>query len=769
MTIFFLILFLLIGAPAAAQGSVCEDLEISLEKIGLHFQERDYTAAAEELSTARSLAAQLEASVEIESARLLLEQGRLAEVDDRLAELTRSLPADLPPLVKADLLYVEGSLAYELGQYKKAQNRYEQVLELEKSAESSENLAYTIQLVATAKAGALVGIGDREEKIRVFQAARQELLEIDRLESLLEIDLTLARLRGPEAGRVEVEAMLDRLGEEGYLAIARGFLAWSHAVNGRATLAEEHLEKAIGLAEALEANGEFSVTRHLIADRQLVRWLTRPRDEAIADSMASLEQLDEFWWQGDEGLRTDLLAVWADAYQRLAGQLLRAYSEEGDAELLDLGFQTMERYRARVLASSLRRSGIDQDVLRSFVTKSSAETMAALAEDEAILMFQLALDLDIFGRFAGGSWLMVMTRRGIKVYPLPKDKVVVEAAVGTYVDDVEARRNETTGAANLYKMLLASAVAELPVETRKLILVPDGALHQLPFSSLRASADAETLADRFDLSVVPSVNIWQRWRSTPRPATGSASVIFANSRPEGISATRSLGSQTGLPYAEVEGRRVKRLLGSGSRLLLREEASEAALKSLGTDGFKVLHFATHAVVDAARPERSAIFLAPGDGEDGKLLPAEIAALNLDGAVVVLSACSSARGKYLRGEGVLGLARAFFQAGAQAVLGSLWDLDDQEAKILIEAFYVHLTEGLSSQEALKLAQAELRDAGAPAAAWAGVVVLGDGTLRPVTKRVDWRMLGAISLMLLAFLVLFAFWTKERTAASAPRAG
>jgi hypothetical protein len=101
------------------------------------------------------------------------------------------------------------------------------------------------------------------------------------------------------------------------------------------------------------------------------------------------------------------------------------------------------------------------------------------------------------------------------------------------------------------------------------------------------------------------------------------------------------------------------------------------------------------VSDESHPERSAILLASGDGrEDGLLQAREIEALDLDGRMVVLSACQTAAGAVQSGEGVLSLARAFFEAGAHAVVGSRWPLRDADAAMLFDAFYRHLGEGAS---------------------------------------------------------------------------
>jgi MYXO-CTERM domain-containing protein len=136
------------------------------------------------------------------------------------------------------------------------------------------------------------------------------------------------------------------------------------------------------------------------------------------------------------------------------------------------------------------------------------------------------------------------------------------------------------------------------------------------------------------------------------------------------------------------------------------------------------------LIDEDHPDRSAILMAPGGpGEDGLLQIREIVSLDLRDRIVCLSACRSAGGAIVDGEGPLGLARAFFQAGARVVVGSLWPLRDDEARSLVGAFYRRLAEGRSVAESLALARRDRLLAGAPAAEWAALVVLGDGDAVP----------------------------------------
>ena len=195
-------------------------------------------------------------------------------------------------------------------------------------------------------------------------------------------------------------------------------------------------------------------------------------------------------------------------------------------------------------------------------------------------------------------------------------------------------------------------------------------------------------------------------------------------------ATLERGLRLGrLPHARRESRAIGRHLGSVDALV-GSRASEKALKDRDLRHYDILHFAVHAIADEARPERSAVLLAPGAAnEDGLLQSREIEGLDLEGRIVVLSACQTAAGAIVSGEGVLSLARAFFGAGAAAVIGTRWPIRDADAASLFDAFYQSLGDGASLSEALKTAKAAAIAANRPAAAWASLVLLGNGDFRP----------------------------------------
>ena len=198
-------------------------------------------------------------------------------------------------------------------------------------------------------------------------------------------------------------------------------------------------------------------------------------------------------------------------------------------------------------------------------------------------------------------------------------------------------------------------------------------------------------------------------------------------------------------------------------------ANERAVKTTTLSAFSIVHFAAHARADSAFPERSAVFLAPGDDhEDGWLQPDEIAALDLRGRLIVLSACESADGSLVSGEGPLSLARAFFAGGASAVIATRWPLEDDDAAFVMERWYRALRTGNSAATALRQARREAREAGRPPEAWAGVLLLGDGQVSPLVPQrspglrvvLEGRLAAVIIAMMMTATVGVAVWLRHR---------
>src|SRR6185436_18773274 len=114
----------------------------------------------------------------------------------------------------------------------------------------------------------------------------------------------------------------------------------------------------------------------------------------------------------------------------------------------------------------------------------------------------------------------------------------------------------------------------------------------------------------------------------------------------------------------------------------------------------VLHFATHALIDDQGQARTALALTPTHRDGGSLTTSEIASLQLNGALVVLSACESLGGQILAGEGLRGLSEPFLEAGARAVVVTQWSIGDKSVLPFVDRFYANMSAGASVGEALR---------------------------------------------------------------------
>jgi CHAT domain-containing protein len=186
----------------------------------------------------------------------------------------------------------------------------------------------------------------------------------------------------------------------------------------------------------------------------------------------------------------------------------------------------------------------------------------------------------------------------------------------------------------------------------------------------------------------------------------------------------------------------------GVRTYVGAEATESVLKDPTTGAAAVVHVASHAIVDPNSPLNTYIVLAAGGGEDGRLTAAEVEGLTLRNDLVVLSACATAAGSVLAGEGVEGLTAPLLSAGARSVVASRWDVEDEATARLMADFYEAMTSGLGVADALNAAKRQAMDRGEPPAVWAAFSVFGDPLASPSLRvrppsRIVWLlMLGGL---------------------------
>ena len=606
---------------------------------------------------------------------------------------------------------------------------------------------------------------DEEQAFRYVDEARALASARGNLNDVARAEIVRSRLRwtvGPreealhasQAALAAAEATRDLQPDS--LTRARRFALWSrpyyelasHVLAGdllptRPAPSEEEMELAFATTERMRSRvllDELDAAR-----ASAVLFAAGPLGKKRDDVLQEIARIQRRLFKADlpESNRADLLRL-----------LTRAELDEGTLR--------GEMERADPAFAAVRRP--------SFPTLRQVRD--SLGEDEALVDFVLGEFSTEGPNWGAGSWVLVVTRGGVRAHRLAGTPAS-ERGVSLIRGLIESRGGaEQAGAVRLYGDFLKAALDGLPQGIRRIAVVPDRALHTLPFALLRESPTAPAVGERFEVESVPSATVWSRERRE-RPAPAPSRVLaFADptlpaaapdarassERAWAFSAASSLASLRG---ARTEGRRAVERLGGRGRLLVGAEASEAEVKAARLSDYGVIHFAAHALLDDAHPERTAILLAPGnDKEDGLLQLREIVNLKLGGRIVVLSGCRSASGVVLGGEGAMSLARAFFQAGASAVIGSLWPLRDDDAAAFFDRFYAHLAKGRTVSGAVAEAQRDRIRAGAPAAAWAGIVTLGDGSSVPFPRGGShWPMLlglgigGALALALALWLGWF----------------
>ncbi len=328
----------------------------------------------------------------------------------------------------------------------------------------------------------------------------------------------------------------------------------------------------------------------------------------------------------------------------------------------------------------------------------------------------------------------------VRLYRLPVGSEELSREVEAFRRRLAARDLDfREPARRLYDLLLAPASREIG-NRRTLCIVPDGPLWDLPFQALQTEGPA-LLLERHAVFLAPSLSLLAELASRrPRlssPASRSArsATLLAIGDPDpGPGAQRLVSTLrqglSQLPEAEQEVRSLAQLYGPGrSTVYTAARASEERVKA-EAGRYRVLHFATHALLDDNNPMYSSLVLSqarPAGGEDGLLEAWELLGLRLDAELVVLSACQTARGRPRAAEGMIGVSWAFAAAGSPATLASQWEVDSASTSRLMVEFHRGWLAGLDKAAALQRAALAVRAEARYSHPfyWAGFVLVGDG--------------------------------------------
>lgn len=622
--------------------------------------------------------------------------------------------------------------AYQaLGDDEKALQHYQSTLKIIEATGDPRVLAYTHQRIASL----LEGLGRLEESEESYRRA------------------LAAQPAGEDPG-----GRAETLNGLGRVRRAKGDLPEAQRLHQEALLLSRKADD--GFAE--------SPSLYYLA---LVEKERRNFESALSQAESAIQRAESLRFNVDDlRLRASYFAT-VQAYYRLAidmtMQLDAQHAERGWAAK---ALHFSERARARSLLESLVEKEIDSGNRPPVQPLSLAEIQRELDDRTALLEYSLGSEK---------SYLWVITRNQMAASEIPAEPEIGTAVRNLY-DALTARDRTTSGReiqeadrlseeilSRLGEALFPSAAAQ--IAGKRLVIVPDGVLYYLPFAALLRSgqagaeaaggAEARPLVLDHDLVTLPSASALsilrergKRSRQAGRSIAILADPVFEADDPRLGQPAERAAQESGKPSDLLRAlrdfrpdQRVPRLISSGyeaetirglapaGKCLLASgfEANRSLVASGRLKNFSIIHFATHGFLNAENPELSGLILSlvdeKGQPRDGFLRLNDVYSLDLPVDLVVLSACQTGLGREVRGEGLIGLVRAFQYAGAQNVIASLWKVDDAATELLMREFYAALFEELLAPDAaLRKAQTAMWKSKRWKAPffWAAFVLQGD---------------------------------------------
>lgn len=600
--------------------------------------------------------------------------------------------------------------------------------------------------------------------------------------NLGQVHRRLGDLEAAASAYREALAILERLGEPRLAAQTHGNLGAISAERGDLETALAHHHRARELFQRLEdpAGEAAALTQLAAVERRLGRLEAARQDLGTALTLSESLRRSAL----SHALRSSYLAVLEERFDAWVDLLMLSHRAQPRAGFDRLAFEASERGRARSLLEQLddvrlglspdadprlleqerrlsrqlnaigdRQRFLGGDEAHEIALRLGERRLRRLGEELESVRSRLRatgrgrgwadpepLDLEqirrevldegsqllVFDLGRERSYLFRVTARSFESFELSGEEALETAARRTRQLLARSHRRESESAARaavcaLGRALLTPLAGRL--DDRRLLVVAEGALESFPFAVLpepgaAAGCDAPPLLARREVVSLPSasaIGLLRRQRADredpPRGVAVIGDPVYAP------------GEQRFSPlrFARAE---AEAILAAGPRprlAALGPEATKALVLGGALDGHRFVHFATHGLLDVEHPELSALVLS-----DGLLYAHEIASLELHADAVVLSACRTALGREIRGEGLIGLARAFLYAGAARVVVSSWDVDDRATTELMQRFYRHVFAGAPPAAALRQAQIEISTLPpwqAPSF-WAGFVLQGD---------------------------------------------
>jgi CHAT domain-containing protein len=535
---------------------------------------------------------------------------------------------------------------------------------------------------------------DSEAESHLLEASRlAERLALPHLRYRLNERLgSLRRLQGrDEEARVLLEAAVDEIerlrGTVAHETMRASFL------RDKTTAYEELLKLHLASGGDEDSHSAFAIAERA-KSRALVDLLT-----GVVQGSATLTD------DAVEGRIRDLQSDLNVAYGRMFG------GTDDDMPLPDLRGRAVELERE---ISQLRlRAAATSDL---FAPPAASDSLQHLPPDVTLLAYHLVGDeIVTFFHAQGGIRVVRNPGSAATVARLLQQLDVQWDRLGTGREFAERHmalleRSTQRVLTSLYEELIepleplleetVDRTSDRTEASRKLVIVPHGLLHRVPFHALFDGGSY--LLERFEVSYAPSAKVYS---------------LCQGRIPRGFDKALVLGvADPSIPAVAEETQAVVKHL-PAAELLSDQQATVEALR-LKVPGCGVLHLACHGMFRVDNPMFSSLKVG-----DGWLAASDVIRLDLEGALVTLSACESGRNEIYAGDELMGLTRAFLGAGATTLVASLWLVQDETTAELMENWYEHLSQGVGRATALRNAQLALKDKFPHPYYWAPFVLIG----------------------------------------------
>jgi CHAT domain-containing protein len=669
-----------------------------------------------------------------------------------------------------------GMAHFKAGDTAKAFDRYGQALEVQTRIGDIRGQAITLNLIADLYSSIQQAVNARNDYRKAqdrWKAVADSLGEAISLYGLAKVERQQKRL--PEARQAIVEAI-------------------AKVESVRTSTSNYRLRTAFFEARhdyyQLEADIRMQLYYALQARKDVARAKTEMEQALYAAERARsrnlLDLLNESQADIRRGVDPDLLEKEQTQRREIEGKLdllqtlLPQKDKEAQKATLQRELEALNRKLDQTRADIRNRSPRYASLTQPKPLKP-AEIQALLDEETCLLQYSVGEER---------SYLWFVTRYNIRAYTLP-GRAEINKAVMALLDVIRAHeppQPSTNIEAHISK--LREALVTYPKRTldlsnivfkqvsarmgfKRIIIVSDGPLQYVPFGALPLPGEANGKASapliaHHEVVYEPSASVLALIRRYPRrTAPGTVAVVadpVFSRRDQRVQLGAKLDIERNDAVSQEDAQYLRVLrdegdIGSvdGSLRLLRltysrkeaeailaVAAPRSSLSALDFDAsrdtamseelrqFKIVHLATHGIVDSANPELSGLVFSlvdkNGKPTRGFLRLGDIYNLNLPAELVVLSACQTALGPVVKSEGLTGLTRGFMYAGAARVVASLWKVDDAATAELMKRFYSYmLDKKLPAAEALRRAQLDtstLKEEWRPSFYWAGFVLQGE---------------------------------------------